>query len=372
MLLSLYRALVLDRSRTLLSVLAVGAAIVLVVVLEGFKVGLWQQVRAYPEHLPVQLIAVQSGVRNMTIARSTLPAGALAQVKAVPGVQEVYPLLGIPVIFAEGAKKTPVYVLGHGEVGGPWRLRQGTDAAGPGELVMDYGLARKSGLAVGDRATLLDKEFRIVGLSEGTSSMFNSYLFIGLDDARTLGSPGQGIDESTLSFLLIKLQLGVDTAVVRKAVEGAAPPVDVFTPAEMAANDVATGRRLMASVIDLLVAVAYVVGILVIGLTLYAAVFERRREYGVMKAIGATNSRLYQYVLAQAVAFAAAGLGVGLLASQGVAALLSWAAPQYLVVPWDTEVVMRSGIAAVIMASLASLLPIRQVAGVDPALVFKQ
>lgn len=179
-------------------------------------------------------------------------------------------------------------------------------------------------------------------------------------------------DGGSFSFLLIEVQPGVEVFQVRKAIEEAVPVADVITPEKLAANDVAMAKGLMGSIIDLLVGVAYVVGILVIGLTLYASVFERLREYGIMKALGARNSRLYQYVLGQALVFTGAGVALGFLVSLGVAALMTWLAPQYLVVPWDGGVLLRSSIAAAGMALVASVLPIRQVAGVDPATVFRQ
>ena len=63
---------------------------------------------------------------------------------------------------------------------------------------------------------------------------------------------------------------------------------------------------------------------------------------------------------------------MGYLVAAGVAALLAWMLPQYVVVAWDGQVLLRAAVAAGVMASLASLIPIRQVAGVDPALVFRQ
>jgi putative ABC transport system permease protein len=123
---------------------------------------------------------------------------------------------------------------------------------------------------------------------------------------------------------------------------------------------------------NLLVLVAYVVGVLVIGLVLYAGVLERVREYGIMKALGTRNSRLYEHVMGQAAVFTAAGLAVGLLASLGVAALFAWLLPQYLVVVGDATVLLRVGVAALLMALVASAFPVRQVAEVDPAMVFRQ
>ncbi len=371
-----YRSLLADRNRTLLSVLAVAAAIVLVIVLEGFKVGLWQQVRSYRENLSVQLVVMPAGASTTVQTRVVLPPSVVKQVSSAPGVRRTYPLVIVPTIFVRGERSTPISIIGYEQAGGPWRLKSGRGVQAAGELVMDYSLARRFGLAVGDSVYLFGKEFRIVGLSADTAFIFGSYVFISLKDAFSLFSAAhvsQGeSDEGALNLLLVEVKQAAQVAQVREEIERIAPAVNVLTPTELAANDVGMVQDIMGSVMNLMVSVAYVVGVLVIGLTLYAAVLERLREYGIMKAIGARNTRLYAYVLSQAVAFAVPGFALGTAFGLGVAALFAWLMPQFLVVVMDAQVLLRVGVAALVMAAVASLLPIRQVAGVDPALVFRQ
>jgi hypothetical protein len=121
----LFRNLGADRGRTLLSVLAVGASILVVVALEGFKAGLWQQVRAYPARLPVQLVAAQSGTANLISDKSVLPPDTMLLIAELPGVRSAHPLVRVPMIFDQDGIKTPVTIVGYHEVGGPWRLQSG-------------------------------------------------------------------------------------------------------------------------------------------------------------------------------------------------------------------------------------------------------
>lgn len=372
----LYRSFLMDRGRTALSLLAVGAAIMLLVVLEGFKAGLWQQVRSYQLQLPAQLVVSSTATSSSVQMRSSLSPEVQARVEAVPGVLEAQPVVSSPAVFSHRGMKTPISVIGYDRVGGPWLLRDGRNNVAPGEMVMDYALAKKHGLSTGDMATLFGREFRIAGLSEDTSSMMGSYVFIGLGDAYSLlgraGAPGQGMSVNAPSFLAVTVAPGSQVSAVRQELEDAVPAIDVHTPGELADNDVTVVRESIGSAIDLMIFVAYMVGVLVIGLTLYATVFERLRETGIMKAIGAGNARLYRYVLVQAAVLAAGGFVLGLAGSMVVAGLVSWLVPQYLVAALDPQVLLRAGVAGLVMASAASLLPIRQVAGVDPAVVFRQ
>lgn len=374
----LARTLWQDRWRTLLSVLAIAAAVVLLLVLEGFQVGLYRQIREYPARLDVPLVATQAGVRNMTGARSIVPLEVVPQVSSVPGVRAVHPVVGLPIVYAQGDDKTPIYVVAYQGRGGPTALRRGRAIRAPREIVIDQGLARKYGLAPGDPFELAGVAFTVSGVSAGSSNVFNPYVYISLDDALSLyAAAREHIDAMTggkigVSFLLLDLDDGSDPAAVRRSLEASVPEIDVHTPAELGDNDAAMARQLLGGVVTLLVVVAYIVGILVIGLTLYASVFERMRDFGVMKALGSSNRRLYRSVAAEALTLVALSLVLGLAVSLAVAKAISLWAPQYLVVPWSAAAITRTAIAAVVMAGAAALLPIRQVANVDPAMVFKR
>ena len=170
------------------------------------------------------------------------------------------------------------------------------------------------------------------------------------------------------SFLLVTPESGIGPEALRDRL--ADPGTEVLLKSDVVAND----RKLMARVYDapigLMVAIAFFVGVLVVGLVIYTATVERRREYGSVKAIGARNRTLYQVVTIQAFIAAAVGavLGVGLAYGAG-AALMSWR-PQFLVdiEPAAIGVVLASSL---LMALLGALLPARSVARLEPAEVFR-
>jgi putative ABC transport system permease protein len=136
------------------------------------------------------------------------------------------------------------------------------------------------------------------------------------------------------------------------------------------ANDAKLLARVYDAPIGLMVAIAFFVGVLVVGLVIYSATIERRREYGAIKAIGARNRTLYRVVTEQALAAAGAGavLGVGLAYGVG-AALMAWR-PQFRVEiePAAVAVVL---VASLLMALLAALIPALAVGRLEPAAVFR-
>jgi hypothetical protein len=122
----------------------------------------------------------------------------------------------------------------------------------------------------------------------------------------------------TTSYVLVGAS---DPAAVRERLVAAG--FNTLAADEVAANaeDVASGifsgpLRLMVIVafsgpLRLMVIVAFAAGTLVIALTAYTAIDERRREYGIVKALGARRGRLVAMAVTQTLVLALLGLTAG-------------------------------------------------------------
>jgi len=105
-------------------------------------------------------------------------------------------------------------------------------------------------------------------------------------------------------------------------------------------------------------------------LTVYTATLARRSEYGVLKALGARNGHLYWAVLAQAMMSVAIGFGVGL----AITLLLSAAIPRLglsMVLQVSSTSLLKVASFSLVIAGISAILPIRQISGLDPAIVFR-
>jgi putative ABC transport system permease protein len=118
----------------------------------------------------------------------------------------------------------------------------------------------------------------------------------------------------------------------------------------------------------LTVIMAIVVGVVIVSQTIYSATIEHLREFGTLKAIGATNREVYGIILKQALINAALGYAVGLLItllvvrSSGVTGLV-------LVVPPGLMVAVLG--LTVIMCVTAATVSVRKALRVDPLVVFR-
>ena len=356
-----------DKTRLLLSVAGVALAVMLILILNGFLTGMNRQITSYLDHSPGALLVAQQGVENLLGATSLLPQNAADLASRTQGVEEVVPILSQFVILDLHDKKAPAYMVGYNpEVGGgPEKLGAGREPETDREVIFDRVLAERHDLGLGKRISILGKEFEIVGLSEETTSWMTSFFFIRKSAAEQLVRiPG------ATSFLLVTVEKSAEPESVASAL-GRAPGVDAQLKSKVAANDLTLFAKVFSAPLRMMVAIAFLVGSLVVGMVIYTATVERQREYGVLKAIGAGNWVLYQVVTVQALAASLAGSGLGVLLAAAAGRWIMAARPQFLVVlaPKDTAFAIAAGL---LMALLAALFPARLVAGLAPAEVFRK
>ncbi|MGH9279947.1 MAG: ABC transporter permease, partial [Acidimicrobiales bacterium] len=167
---------------------------------------------------------------------------------------------------------------------------------------------------------------------------------------------------------LVRTNGDVD-AVGRRIVEQV-PGTQVFAGTELAERNADNLREGFLPIVWVLVLVAFVVGTTIIGLIIYTATLEKKKEYGVLKAIGFSNRRLYQVVFQQALLAAIAGFVVGALLSLVLGSGLERLVPLFVTdIGWGD--IAFAGAGALVMAVLASFIPARPITRLDPAEVFR-
>ncbi len=361
------RNLIQNKTRLLFSVGGTGLALTLVLFFGAVFAGATGRLTVYIDNSRADIWVSQEGVRTMHMSASALPASVAESVRGVPGVEEAVPILYAEDMLEAKGKRYISYVFGvpaGTSMGGPWRLIEGSPEPGPGEVVIDRAIARQAGVGVGDSMLVLGQEMTVSGLTTGTSSIANSVSFVNMGDfSRVRG-------ESVISFVLVRVADGESDEGVASSIRQRVDGVTVQTREEFAAQERRLAKDMMADLLSIMDTAGYLTGLAVVMLTVYIATIARRREYGVLKAIGVRNSRLYQVVLAQAVMSVAMGFVAGL----AITLLLAAAIPRFnelLVLSLNGPLVLRVAVISTVLAGIAALLPARQIAGVEPVAVIR-
>lgn len=363
------RNLARNRARLLVSVGGVALALSLTLALDAIYAGVANQLTTYIDRSGADVWVSQPGVRNLHMVASWLPDSVIDQVRAVNGVAEATPILYSTDTITAGDERAVAYVIGvqaDAPMGGPWNVVEGSSRVGRGEVIVDRGFARRAGATLGDRVTVLGGEATIVGLSEGTASLVNSVAFVSFDDFRAMrdGSP-------VVSFVLVRTDVAASADGVAAEIERRVGGVTAQSRDTFAAGERRLVTDMSAEVISIMNVIGFVVGLSVVALTVYVATLARRREYGVLKALGARNRVLYRIVLAQAVLSVALGFVIG-LAFTGLVGFLVARIGLNLELAITAASLIKVGLFAIVIAGLAAILPIRQIAELDAAIVFRR
>lgn len=361
-----WRNLFQDKVRFALSVAGVALAVMLVLILNGMLGGVYRQISLYLSETPGSVVVAQDGVENFLGVNSLLPPGTAESVREVEGGSEVTPILSQYIIPELHGEKLFTYLVGYDKElgGGPWSVAEGREPRTDNEVVFDRVLAGQHDIELGDRIELMGRKFEVVGLSEETASWMTNFVFIRKSAMESLVRA----PEAT-SFLLVKPSGGTSAGELRDRLEGL-PGTEVLLKSEVIDNDLELFGSFSAP-LQLMATIAFLVGVLVVGLVIYTATVERRKEYGVLKAIGAKNKMLYGVVTVQALVAAGLGSALGVGLAFGAARLIMAARPQFLVEiePVDLFWALLAGL---LMALLAALVPARAVARLAPAEVFRR
>jgi putative ABC transport system permease protein len=304
------RTLLRDWVRLSISVGGIGFAILLVLLLDGIRVGTVAKSTTYIDHVGADIFAARQGVTNMALAASALPEEIVAEVAAAEGVRTATGIVRVPVIVSADERNRPATLIGYdlaANLGGPWELTAGRAIEEDGEIVVDGVLAGELGLELGQPLDISGERFTVVGTSGQTANIAGKHVFLTRRSVQALlGVPG------LVSFVLVQVAPGEDAAAVAAALNEQLPDLTATPRERLSRNDRDLLGSLFLAPIRVMSTVGLLVGLAIIGLTMYTTTAERLRDFGVLKAIGARNSFLFRTVITQATILGLAGFLVGL------------------------------------------------------------
>lgn len=221
-------------------------------------------------------------------------------------------------------------------------------------------------LKIGDTLELNDKRAIVVGIAKTTRTFQSQPVVYTTYSRATRYAPKE---RKLLSFVLVKAKAGENIALLTRRIREntglAAYTQEEFKVLTLTYFLKNTGIPINFGVS---VTLGFIVGAAIAGQTFYNFTLENLRQFGVLKAMGASNWTLLRMILLQAVLVGSIGYGLGV----GLTALFGYSMRNTILAfkfPW--QLLLFSGAGVTLICVFVALISIRKVIQLEPAIVFK-
>jgi putative ABC transport system permease protein len=304
--------------RTLLSALAIGVQVTMILTLVGLSHGITNDMSARNRGAGADLIVRPPNSSLFSMSGVSMDERYVTKVREEPHVALATGVL-IQGVGPLGTSIAGIHLDEFNALSGGFRYIKGGPFHGAHELIVDEVQAREDHLKPGSTKDFGQK-WRVVGVVEAgkLSHMFGqidplqdeysnngkiSAVFVKVDDPANIPSVQDG---------LLK-RLGKDFQIMNMEEQAARLSPDKFP--------------LVKNFTNVVVGIAVIVGFLVVFLSMYTAVIERTREIGILKALGASPAYILGILLRETILLAVAGAICGILMTYGSRALMAAVKP---------------------------------------------
>jgi len=316
-----------------------------------------------------------------------LPFERLSQAQKVAGVERAEALILQGMMWRDRDENLgSITVVGfdpEAQLFSPWNVTQGklSDLKKPFSIMVDESSLEGLNLKkVGDWGKLESHKAEVVGLTTETKSLvMGNFVFTSLENANTyinptlsqLTEPKKLSDTDSITFILIRAKPGENLQSLKQNLEAALPNTRAFTRAQMAQQTQSywQERSGIGYILGLGAVVGVIVGVVIVGQILYSSASDHIKEFGTLKAMGASDWVIYSVIVEQAVWMAILGYLPGIALCMGVASWTS-ATQAILILITPESALIVFGI-TVLMCVVSAIFAIQKVTRVDPAIVFK-
>ena len=364
-----------DRIRFAVTLTGIVFALVLIIIQFGLFLGFTTTTSNNIDHSGADIWIVFHGVGYFDTGRM-FSERKFYEVLSVPGVRQAEKYIQNFAYWKKpdgGVENVQVIGFHRGSgLGEPWNLVEGSvlNVKLEDGVIVDELYKEKLGVSkIGDRVEIGDHRARVVGFTRGIRSFTTSpFVYTSFKNALNYTRPEAREDQ--LAYILVTVAPGVRSREVLESLRARLTDVDIYTREEFSRRTrfywmFTTGAGLAVLTAALM---GLVVGIAVVAQTIYAATMDHIREYGTLKAMGATNGYLYRVIIEQAVWSAVLGYALAMLIAHFVVQASEKGGAVILMPP---SVAVGMLFLAVVMCIAAALVSINKVTKIDPALVFK-
>lgn len=307
------------RTRSLLTLVGIAASVtVLFSILsfnQGFERGLAEEIRRTGIHFMVVPAGCPHEVASLVLHGAVTPkfidGGIVDRIRSVGGVSLVSPMLITQVPNPARNRLDMVYGLDMShvsEIKAGWRIDGRIPEGGDG-LLMGAEVAAHDGVKVGDRVRYGDRDFTVSGIIEKTGSQDDAFVYMPVTAL-------QGLLEKkgSLTAAGVKVLEPERLEEITGELAATLPGIQIVTMNEVMRSlaSLANSAKVLSLSIAVIAVLISAVGVMN---AILMAIFERTREIGMMRAVGASRTDVFRIILKETLLLTTAGGACGILLS---------------------------------------------------------
>src|SRR5579862_4540450 len=346
--------------RSLISIIAIGLEVALILLIAGLCYGILNDDKNRTEGIGADVIVQPPGSSFLAGI-----SGAPVSVKVADVLRRLDHVKAVSPVIWQIATSGSVEVIdgidlpSFEALGGPFQYLEGGPFRGPNDVLIDDYVARQKQVKIGDAMEILNHQFRVAGI---VASGRGARKFLELDTLQDLmGAKDKAsvfyvkLDDPANANLVVsevKKQPGMEKYTVLSTPDY----LSMMTPSHL------PGFRPFIAVV---IGVSLIIGFLVIFQSMYAAVMERTREIGILKAMGASRLYIMNAIMRETALLAGGGIVIGILFSLAASWGIRHRFPLVQVVV-SGDWIVRSMIVAIVGAFAGAIYPALKAATKDP------
>jgi putative ABC transport system permease protein len=314
--------------RTLLSSLAIGLGVTMMLTLVGVSEGMLRDQESRTRNVGADIMIRPAGSSVIGVAPPAINEKVVDWVRQQPHVSiatgiMIYPLGGVSTVqgvdFETLSAMSGGFTFLHGR---PFRQEQ--------EVIIDEYFAQEKRYQVGSNVKILNRDWKVAGVFHG-GKLTRMMLPI-----RVL----QDITANTGKVSMIYVKLDDSSKVNEVIANLKATLVDypIYSMDELASQYSVNSLPELKAFIGVVMSLSVLFGFLVVFLAMYTAILERTREIGILKALGATPGYILGLLVRETIMLAFLGSAIGILMSYGTRFLIATFIPasmsQAIVYSW--------------------------------------
>ena len=291
--------------RSVLSVLAIGIEVVMILTIVGISHGMLVDSQRRMRGVGADVLVRPPGSSVLSLSSAPIPEKMIGFLERQPHV--TLAVGSINQLVGGTLAVTGVDLARFAALNGGFRYLHGGPPRGPYDILVDRYYAQQNKLHVGSAITLMNRQWRVSGIFEEGKL---ARVVVPIQVLQDLTSnPGK------LSQVFVKVDRPANTDAVVEELKAQLKGYLIYSVEEFVSLISMDHVPGLAEFIGVVIGLSIVVGFLVVFLSMYTAVLERTREIGILKALGASPAFILGILMRETLLLAIGGSVLGIALS---------------------------------------------------------